>query len=236
MTRLAATLRCDVRLQLRNGFYWAVAFLLGSFALVVVWLPDFDWRPVMAPLVLGNLMVATFMFMAGLVLLEKDEGTLAAVSVTPLTPGEYLASKVVTLTALSVLENVALVLIAYGADFSPLPLVLGIALASAVYCLTGFVVVARYDSINEFLFPSVLYTTFLFLPILHYAGLWTTPLFYLHPLQPALVLLEGAFAPLGFGEWAYGIAGSAFWIAAALFWGRWEFRRLVAERAGASAG
>lgn len=48
---------------------------------------------------LGNLPLATFFFIAGLVLLEKGEGTLEAQIVTPLTAGGYLASKILTLTA-----------------------------------------------------------------------------------------------------------------------------------------
>ena len=39
MNRLLATMRCDLRLQVRNGFYLAVAFLLGAWAVVITQLP-----------------------------------------------------------------------------------------------------------------------------------------------------------------------------------------------------
>ncbi len=233
MTRLLATMRCDVRLQVRNGFYWAAAFLLGTFAVLITQLPEFDWAPVMPVVVLGNLVLATFMFMGGLVLLEKDDGTLEAQVVTPLRTGEYLASKVVTLTALSLIENAAIVLLACGIGFAVLPLVLGIVLASAIYCLTGFVAVARYDSINEYLFPSMLYIAAFSLPFLHYAGLWETPLMYLHPLQAPLVILKGAIFPLEAWEWIYGLLYSALWIAVTYVWSRRTFQRFVTASAGA---
>lgn len=233
MTRLLATVGCDVRLQARNGFYLAVGFLLAIAVVVITRLPDFDWRPVIAPAIFGNLSLATFMFMAGLVLLEKDEGTLEAQVVTPLTAGEYLASKVVTLTALSVIENVILAVVTCGLDVRPLPLVLGIVLASAIYCLVGFAAVARYDSINEFLLPSMLYVTAFSLPILHYAGLWRTPLMYLHPLQAALVILEGSVRPLATWEWLYGALYSLLWIGLTFIWGRRTFQRFVVSTAGA---
>ena len=231
---LGATLCCDVRLQVRNGFYWAVLFLLTIFAVLLWLLPELDWRPVVPPLVLGNLVVATFLFIAGLVLLEKDEGTLAALAVTPLAPGEYLASKVATLAGLSLFENVTIAALACGLGLRWLPLVIGIVLASALYCLGGFLVVVRYDSINEFLFPSMLYVTFFSLPILDYAGLWTTPLMYLHPLQAPLVLLKGAIVDLAGWKWAYGIGYSALWIAIAFGWSRRAFRGLVTAQAGAA--
>lgn len=232
MSRLAAAMRCDVRLQRRNGFYWAVAFLLGAWAVVVTQLPAFAWAPWLPALVLGNLSMATFFFMAGLLLLEKNEGTLEALVVTPLTISDYLTSKVATLTALSVAENLFLVLITHGPRFSPLPMVSGIVLASAVYCLTGFISVARYDSINEFLFPSMLWVAVLSLPFLHYAGLWTSWLMYLHPLQAPLVLMKGAFFELRPREWAYGFLYSLLSIALLFGWSKRSFRRFVIAREG----
>ena len=233
MSRLLATLVCDVRLQWRNGFYWAVGFLLAAWVVVITQLPNFDWGPVLPALVLGNLSVATFFFMAGLVLLEKDEGTLEALVVTPLGGGGYLTSKVATLTALSIVENVAIVLLVYGTDLNLPALLLGIGFASVIYCLTGFIAVVRYDSINEFLFPSVLYVTVLSLPFLHYSGLWSHPVLYLHPLQPPLVLLEGAVFPLAAWQWAYGLLGSVLWAAMTFVWSRRVFRRFVVAGAGA---
>ena len=232
MSRLLATMSCDVRLQARNGFYWAVAFLLAAWAILVSQLGGIDWGPVLPPLLLGNLVVATFFFIGGLVLLEKGEGTLEAQVVTPLATGEYLASKVITLTVLSIVENTLLVVLAFGGGFRWAPLLLGLALSSALYCLAGFAVVARYDSINEYLFPSVAYTTLFYLPILDYAGLWTSPLIYLHPFQAPLVLLEAAFFPIPPWEWLYGLLYSALWIALAYRWSRSVFRRFVVACAG----
>jgi fluoroquinolone transport system permease protein len=224
---------CDVRLQARNGFYWAIGFLLVVYAVVITRLPAFDWGIVIPALVLGNLAMATFYFIGGLVLLEKGEGTLEALVVTPLRPWEYLTSKVATLIGLSLVENVAIVALACGRSFRPLPLVLGIVLASAIYCLIGFISVARYDSINEFLFPSMLVVAALSLPILHYAGLWTTPLMYLHPLQAPLVILEGATREIATWQWVYGVV---FALASIGLLGRSSvrsFRRFVVERPGA---
>lgn len=229
MSRLLATMRCDLRLQVRNGFYLAVGFLLGAWAIVITQLPAFDWGPALPAVVLGNLVVATFLFMGGLVLLEKDEGTLEAQAVTPLRSGEYLASKVITLTGLSIVENVAIVAIAYGTGFRPLPLIVGIGLASAIYCLAGFVAVARYDSINEYLFPAMLYTVLFAIPLLHYTGLWTSPIVYLHPFQAPLVILKGAVFPLVAWEWLYGLGYSALWILLTFRWSRRAFARFVTE-------
>lgn len=232
MSRLAATLRYDVRLQIRNGFYWAVAFLLAMLLIVISQLPAFDWRPVLPPLILGNLLTATFYFMAGLVLLEKGEGTLEAQIVTPLRVEEYLGSKLVTLTALSIAENLVIAVIVVGTGFRVVPLLLGIVLASALYCLAAFPAAVRYGSINELLFPTVLWTLLFTLPILQYAGVVDTPLMYLHPFQAPLVLLRGAISPLRLWEWAYAIGYGGLWIGIAFAWCRHAFRRFVVAAVG----
>ena len=232
MTRFGATLRCDVRLQMRNGFYWAVAFLLAILLLVITQLPSLDWALVLPPLILGNLVTATFFFMAGLVLLEKGEGTLEAQIVTPLTARDYLLSKVATLTGLSVVEHLFIALITVGVAFRPVPLVLGVVLAAALYCLAAFPAVVRYDSINELMFPTMVWVTFFSLPILHYAGLWDSPVMYLHPFQAPLVLLKGAVYPLAQWEWIYGLGYAALWIGLGFFWCRRAFQRFVVTAAG----
>ena len=233
--RLVATIRCDLRLQFRNGFYLAVGFLLLTLVLVITQLPQLNWAPLLPPLVLGNLALATFFFMAGLVLLEKGEGTLEAQVVTPLSSGEYLASKVVTLTGLSLVEHFVIAWITVGTQFRPTNLFLGVILASALYCLAGFAAVLRYDSINELMMPTIVWTTLFAAPILHYAGLVNTSLMYLHPFQPALVILKGVVTPLVFWEWVYGLGVGALWVAAAVLWSRRAFYRFVVAAPGAGS-
>ena len=233
MHRLAATVRLDLRLQMRNGFYYAVAFVLACWFVVLTRLPPIDWGYVLPAVVFGNLVMVNFYFAAGLVLLEKAEGTLEAQVVTPLADWEYLASKTLTLAALSVVEQVVIVRSAYGGGFAAGPLVAGVVLAGVLYTLTGFLLVARYRSINEFLFPSVLFTAVLSLPMLHYFGLWDTWLLHLHPFSAPLVLLGGAFGSIAPWEWAYGVLYSAAWAGLLLLAGRRAFDRFIVAREGA---
>lgn len=233
--RLAATVTCDARLQVRNGFYYAVAFILVAWAIVIASLPALDLALWLPAILLGNLSMATFFFTAAVVLLEKGERTLEAQVVTPLPVSVYLASKLVTLTALSLVESVVIVAITSGAGFRLPALVAGVVAASTIYCLCGFLAVVRYDSINEFLFPSMVWITALSIPFLVYTGLWTSPIAYLHPLQPALELLRGGFQPLTPQQWLYGVGGSSVWIGALFGWSRRRFHRFVTQTAGGVA-
>ena len=232
MHRLAATIRLDVRLQKRNGFYYAVAFVLACWFVVISRLTSVNWSYVLPPLVLANLVMVSFYFIAGLVLLEKGEGTLEAQVVTPLSGREYLASKAVSLAALSLAEQFVIVCSVQGLNFLAVPLVSGILLASVLYTLAGFLLVSRYRSINEYLFPSVLFTLVLSLPILQYLGLWETWMLYLHPFSAPLTLLTGAFRPIPSWQWIYGPADSAAWGGLLLLASRRSFDRYVVSRYG----
>jgi len=230
--RFAASLLCDIRLQLRNGFYAASVFVTVVWAAVFSQLPRFDASGVWAGMVAGNLFITTFYFIGGLVLLERDEGSLAARSVTPLKPSEYLASKVLTLSALAAAENTVLTLLLAWLGFLRFGtglvfLILGIVLLSVILCLAGFAVIVRYRSINEFLMPSMLYVLALGLPLIEYFGLWRSPLFLLHPVQAALVLMRAAWEPLSTGQAVYGLLYPAAAVFVFAVLARRAYRRLV---------
>ena len=234
MTRLTSTMRWDVRLQIRNGFYYAAAFVA---LIIIILLSQFNvpasTLAMLFPLfIFQNILINNFYFIAGLVLLEKGEGTLEGLVVTPLRKSEYLVSKLVTLAMLSLLETAVVVLIVYGFNANLIWLAAGTILLSLIYGLAGFSFVVRYDSINTFILPSVPFTALFSLPLLHYLGVWSSPLMYLHPLQAPLLLLKGAFQPIAAWEVIYGVVYSAVTIALAYAWSQRAFYKFVILKEG----
>lgn len=232
MRRLLATMRCDVRLQLRHGFYYATAFVLICCVVLVSRIPSLNLNWLLPALVLGNLLLNTFYFIGGLILLEKAEGTLEAQAVTPLRIGEYLASKIGTLTLLGLVENIVIVMLLAGFGFNLLPLAASLILTAALYSLAGVLAVVRYDSINEYLMPSVLYASLISAPLLPYLTQWETWLLYLHPLQATLLLARAAFQPVVYWQWVYGVVYSALWIGLLAYISRRTFKRFMSAAAG----
>ncbi len=232
MKRLLATMRWDVQLQWRNGFYFVSAFVAVGLILLLRQLPEVDWTRWWPAIILENLVINAFYFMAGLLLLEKGEGTLEAQIVTPLRPWEYLTSKVLTLGGLSLLETLAVVVAVSGFGFNWALLVSGLLLLIALYGLYGFIVVIRYDSIAEFILPSVAWTMGLSLPLLYYFDLWRSWLMFLHLLQAPLLLMQAAFESLPPWQIAYGAAYSLVWIGLAYYFSQRAFHRFVITKEG----
>jgi fluoroquinolone transport system permease protein len=232
VSRFVATLRNDVRLQLRYGFYVAGAFVAAIWIAVLSQLPRDGVRVALPAFLFVNGLTTTFFFVAGLVLFEKREGVLEALVVTPLREDEYLAAKVTTLTLLATIEGVAIVLLGWGTDLRLAPIVLGSLIVGMLYTLFGFLVVFRYDSINEFLLPGSLFMGVVQLPVASSFGVWDAPYFWLWPTKGALLLFQAGFAPLGAREWAYALLYSGLWIAVLVGFVRRAFRRFVVRGEG----
>lgn len=232
MKRLFSTILWDIRLQFRNGFYYVSAVVAIGFILMLRQLDMVDWAALWPVILLENLVVNAFYFTAALVLLEKAEGTIEAQVVTPLRQGEYLASKAVSLGLLSLFESLLLVLFVTGPGFTWPLLVAGIMLLIAFYAFYGFVVVARYDSITDFLLPSAIWVIWFSLPLLHFFEIWTSWILYLHPLQAPLILMQAAFEPLQGWQIAYGFLYSLVWVGVAYLLARRAFRNFVIRKQG----
>lgn len=235
MTRLLSSLRWDVAIQFRNGFYYVSAFFILIWVGLLSQLPDdprIDYGLIIPGFMVLNLIITTYYFIGALVLLEKGEGTLAGLVVTPLRDIEYLAAKLLSLALLALLESILIVVLVYGFNFKPLPLLAGMLLLGGFYTMIGFVTIARYDSINEYLLPSGVMVLLLILPLIDYFGLWKSAIFYLHPVQPALVLMRAAFVAVEPREIAYGVLGSLFWLGLSFAWAHRIFHRFVVRSAG----
>ncbi|HSM58910.1 MAG TPA: hypothetical protein VK879_22335 [Candidatus Sulfomarinibacteraceae bacterium] len=242
MRRFMATFLCDVRLQWRNGFYAATVVLALFLILVLDNLPPSLAALLLPVVIVNNLIVNGFYFISGLVLLEKGEGTLRMQVVTPLRPAEYLAAKGASLVLLSLLENVALVLVVRGSGFQPFWLLAGVSLGALFYTLAGFTLVSRYHGVGEFLLPSFLYTALLAMPLLPYFGITDNvgivrTATYAHPLQPVLTLLQGAMeASLSPAQGVVALAAGTLWTAVAFVLARRAFERFVRAEVGLQGG
>ena len=105
MSRILTAVRFDFLLQWRFGLV-AAGFVVLVTVCGLLWPLDLTQVGFAIPtFVLGNLTVTGFFFVAAMVMFEKDDGTLEALVVTPLRVGEYLASKVATLTLLAVIPD-----------------------------------------------------------------------------------------------------------------------------------
>lgn len=232
MKRVLATIWCDLVVQWRNGLFVAAAVVVAAWALVLHQLQNLPqlvtrlaW--LLPPVLFNELVIVTFFFVGGLVLLEQNEGSLQAQIVSPLRAEEYLLSKVITLTLAAVIQTLILLVLLPGLTIHWPILLLGLTAMAVIFVLTGLIAVLRAPTLNTYLIASVRYVAVLFVPLILYVAGWNTWALVLHPMYAPLVLLRAATEPVSVWDIAYGLTASSVWIAL-LFWRtRLEFRRFV---------
>ncbi|MBO8162129.1 MAG: ABC transporter permease [Brevibacillus sp.] len=212
MNRLRTAMKTDVTIQVRNKLY-AIGIVVGTMlavALSQLSTPDSLAAAVPATvlLIIGG---STLLYVAGVIIFEKEEGTLHAVIVSPLRTSEYLWSKMITLTLLAAVESVVMIggamLMMSRSHEVPLPdvpvLLLGIIAIGVLHTLIGIILVVRYEKITDVLVPLSAIAMVLQLPFLYFIGWVVHPAFLLVPTSAPTLLIRGAYVHLAAWEWVY---------------------------------
>jgi fluoroquinolone transport system permease protein len=163
----------DIQLQARENVYAFTVLTTAAFAVVVSLLPaDVPPSVVIAILYLDPAVVGTS-FVGAMVLMERSQNTLPALAVTPLSPVDYVVSKIITLTGLTLAGAMALVAVAWW----PLSLdlvarmVLALAFSGTLGVLTGLALIATANSMNHFIARAFPLSLVLFLPFFAHFGM-----------------------------------------------------------------
>lgn len=231
MSMLAATLSLDVRIQLRSRLYTigvAVAVTMGLAGRFIF--DPADAGKLLAVFFLIGTGTTTYIFGASLVLYDRNQGTLHALRVTPLTINAYIASKVLTLSAFSTLECAIVYAIGFwGAPVNPVPMLTGVVFLSLFYTFLGLGQATTHQSLFSFLIPgAMLVTLVLQLPFLYVLGLGPPALWHLLPTQAPLLLMLAASETLPAWQWVYGFTVSILSILLLERWAHHRFTRFVA--------
>ncbi len=234
MSRLTSTLGLDLLLQLRYGFYYAAAFVTPFWIAMLLPLPDSALKIAVPLVVFAELAIIGYYFIAGMVLFEKGERTLYALVCTPLRFGEYLVSKLTTLTMMAVVSSLVVVVAGYGIGFELALFVPSVMFISLIALLVGFISVLPFDSITRYLLPSQPPLAVMSLPLIPFLDLWQSPAFYLIPTHGALLLLSGAFGTVSLAAWQilYAALYQFLWVCILIFGARLAFDRYVVRRGG----
>ena len=241
MTRLLAAVKTDATVQVRNNLY---TIGIGVGVLVAVVLALLAGPEHLAAAVPPTMLLvgggSTLLYVAGMILFEKDEGTLHAVIVSPLRTSEYLGSKVLTLTTLATLEAAVMIggalLIVSRSGTAPWPhlpvLLLGLIAMGVLFTLIGIVLIVRYDKITDFLIPVSALSMMLQLPVLYFLDVVVHPAFLVIPASAPTLLIKGAFFPLTPWEWLYAVGYTAALIIGLAFWAYRAFVKHIRMKLG----
>ncbi len=225
--RFLSAFRYDVLFQVRHGFYTAYALLTLIYIGILLNLPALsgEWATVL--LIFSDTSVLGYFFIGGIILMERRQGTLDTFFVTPLRPWEYLWSKVLSLTGISILVSGIILLATAGVPPGALWFITGVLLSAVLFILLGLAVAVRSSTVNEYFFRGIAYYIVFLVPLVHYFGLVEHPLFQLLPTLEILYLLETVFRPHSPGQLWAATGILIVWCVIAWLWVRAWFRKYV---------
>lgn len=160
-----------------------------------------------------------FLFVGVMVLFEKNENTLQALSVSPLKEENYIFSKAVSLAAVSILCCFSLAFTGVGSNFNYSHYFFASLFTTLLFTFLGFILVAGVNSFNRFLLKAVGVLIALSIPFLGYYNVIPRAYFLWMPTQPCIDLFRASFQDnLPIGTIIYGYIALAFWLLLTGFW------------------
>lgn len=164
--RFIEMLKADMRFQRKSGFYLLYGILTVLYILVIAAIPEKFRQTAALVLIFTDPAAMGLFFMGAIVLFEKSQHLHSAFFVSPLSVGEYVMSKAVSLGILALCVAVVLGL---TAKIENIPmLIMGTFLAELLFSLAGLLAASCISSLNQFLLATIPVELVGFVPILLY--------------------------------------------------------------------
>ena len=144
-----------------------------------------------------------FMFTGVLILYDRSQRTMSALSVLPIRLRYHLLARGIALTILAEICSMAIAGAGIGFGFNIPLFMLAVALNSLLYYYIGIICLAGADSFNAFIMRSAVMLAPLFLPLVSLLGIYDTPWFYLLPTMASILSFESAFGTMPMIESLY---------------------------------
>jgi fluoroquinolone transport system permease protein len=161
------------------------------------WIPPSGLKFVVPIVVFSDPSVLGLFFVGGIIMLEKLQGVIQSIVVTPLTTREFVLSKVISLSIISVLAGVVITRLTYIDSVQWVILIIALLLTSSLFTLCGIVIGAKCKTVNQYLMKTVPIMLVLIIPCFSIIGFKYTYFLTFIPSVAALRLMLGAYLGMG---------------------------------------
>lgn len=191
--RVFNALKADLNFQIKQGFYAVYIFVTLFYIFVLRYLPDDIVTQAVPFLVFSDPSVLGFFFIGAIVMLEKTQGILQYLVITPLRSKEYLLAKALSLTILAGIAGAAISGFSYPGHIRWFLLLPSIILTSVFFTLYGFIAAAGCKTMNQYFIKMIPYLLIIILPCFSMLLPTYGFLFDIFPGVAALKLVYSAF-------------------------------------------
>ncbi|NJE07451.1 ABC transporter permease [Thermococcus sp. M39] len=192
-------MKVDLKVGVRNYSYPIYLLAALAYGLMLKAFPE-NYHTSVAPLLIFiEPALLGFMFVGTAIFADKKDGTISALSVTPMEWRYYYLSKTLIMALLGVVGAFLIVFVGTGVSVNMSYVLTGTFLCSVVYTLLGIAISAKYRDLDDYFVSILAVMVVSLLPFAHYHGLirgsWAKVL-YAIPSYPALYFLQAGFEPV----------------------------------------
>jgi fluoroquinolone transport system permease protein len=191
--RLLHAVLVDMRFQMKQGFYLVYVLITIMYLIILSFLPKEVLSVALPLVVFSDPSVLGLFFIGGIIMLEKVQGVLSVVVVSPLRTVEYILAKVISLGFVSVLAAFAITGFSHYEQVNWLLVFLATILTSGIFTLCGIMINAGCQTVNQYLIKTIPYMLLFVLPCFSLIGFPYSELFTMIPSVAALRLMLGAY-------------------------------------------
>jgi fluoroquinolone transport system permease protein len=198
--RLLHAVLADIRFQVKQGFYLVYVVITAMYLIIMSFLPSNILAVALPLVVFSDPSVLGLFFIGGIILMEKGQGVLMVLVVSPLRTWEYILAKVISLAIVSVLAAFAITWFSHYPSVNWCLLLLSTILTSGIFTLLGIMINAGCNTVNQYMLKTIPYMLLFILPCFALLGFPYSEFFTIFPSVAALKLMLGAYYGIAWYE------------------------------------
>lgn len=191
--RLLNAIWSDIKFQIKQGFYLVYLIITIMYLIILSMLPENVLTIALPLVVFSDPSVLGLFFIGGIILLEKSQGVLMVMVVSPLRTQEYILAKAISLALVSAIAAIAITAFSPINNVNWVLLILSTILTAGLFTLSGIMINAGCNNVNQYMVKTIPYMLLFVLPCFSLLGFEYSYLFTVVPSVAALRLLLGAY-------------------------------------------
>lgn len=191
MLKLKNLIKGDILFQFKYGFYYLYIIIICLYIVLLSMLSGNIKSIICDTLILSDPGAMGMFFMGAIILLEKSERIVNSIAVSPINTCQYILSKVLSISLISVIAGSFLILESESSNI--MISLTGIFLSSVLFTLLGLIIGTKAISLNQYVIYTVPFEIILFVPaVLKRVGLIKkSSLLFLNPGCLLINLVQG---------------------------------------------
>lgn len=191
--RLLNAIWSDIKFQTKQGFYLVYLIITIMYLIILSMLPENVLTIALPLVVFSDPSVLGLFFIGGIILLEKSQGVIMVMVVSPLRTEEYVLAKAISLALISAIAAIAITALSPINNVNWPLMIISTILTAGLFTLCGIMINAGCNNVNQYMVKTIPYMLLFILPCFSLLGFEYSYLFTVVPSVAALRLLLGAY-------------------------------------------